>query len=79
VSDFTKHVEEQIAEDALNVRSELGLRGSSVDSFHRLLDTMQALLDVAKAAERLSLTGTHQYDLDEELLRALAKLQEQNK
>jgi hypothetical protein len=39
-------------------------------------DIVQAL-DVANAAERLSLTGTHQYDLDEELLQALAKLQEQ--
>jgi hypothetical protein len=40
-------------------------------------EIVQALLDVANAAERLSLTGTHQYDLDEELLQALAKLQEQ--
>ena len=66
MTDF-KHVEEQIAFLAMEPS----------DRCNDCAHTMQALLDVARVAERLSLTGTHQYDLDEELLRALAKLQEQ--
>jgi hypothetical protein len=83
MTDF-KHVEEQIAMTRHKAREMNPRESGSINLLNMNADTMQALLDVARAAEPLRMAGRlGRIEMDDwEVFRdsydALAKLQEQN-